>query len=279
MLHIPTFPGRCESVYYNDSTPVWASRGVSVVAGASYAEGSWTASGLGALTEDIYALDVKFYNSAVATWGSYTQFDIGIDLAGGTSYTETIIDIYGGQGSTTSGLPAGCVYTFPYFIPSGATLGVRAFSMASSPGTCYCCITAYGKPAVSHLFPKCTHVEGRSAAVTPGNAGWGSWASIGATLTYPGKWLQSNYDIAGGTVTAETTYFQIAVGDGSNKEVLQQLAHLGNTSEYRLYQYRNENLVPWRAGILLPVGAQIYARARTNNSPDTGYYVGVHVFG
>jgi hypothetical protein len=233
------------------------------------------------LDEDMYAMTLIVWATASSGWNSYATMDIGVDRAGGSSYTVEISDILVGMGSATSGHIPSCVYTFPYFMPSGSTVVARIASSATSVGTARIAARAYGKPAASHMFPKCTHCETLGpTAIAPGNAAWTTpWTALGSTLTYPAKWIQVNYDLSNSGVTSETTYFEVGHGDGTNNKTLLRLAHKGNTGEYRTYNWRNETFVPWRCAVNLPIGAQLYMRAYCSNSPDLNYYMSAHVFG
>jgi len=277
-LHVPSF-GRLESVYYNDSYPVSTSAGVSITPGTSSAEGSWTASGLGALSEDIFGWLVTVAAMSYAGQNNTCLLDMGVDPAGGTSYTAVLSDLHCGNGNTNSGSDEP-TYVFPLRVPSGATVGFRASLVgATAPTTAArLVVAAYGKPQDAESFPICTHAENFRADYTLGNATWGSWASLG-TLTYPAKWIQFGIGCQQSTMTAETHYTEFAVGDGSNYKTLGRMTSLGNTSEAYNGLTGSENFMPWRCAVNLPIGAVLYVRGRCGDAPDGTCNANAAVFG
>jgi hypothetical protein len=254
--------------------------GVSVTPGASDAEGSWTASGLGTLTYEVHWLHVRVSDGNTATAAKRHVLDIGVDPAGGSSYTAIISNIVCGTSAViTAGGAPGHQFLFPIMIPSGATVGVRIQGSNATAGTVRVGIRAFGRFDAPWMFPvgqfsETIGVSGSSGtSITPGNAADGSWASLGTTVREL-WWWQLCYQIDNATITAEYTYIEIAYGDASNKVVILRIMHGGNTSE-GIGMPLCENLIVPAAYCRIPAGSTIYARGRCNNAPDTGYQVAV----
>lgn len=253
-----------------------ATPGVSVIPGASDAEGSWTASGLGVLVTELNWLFLRVSDGSTATAAKRHVLDIGVDPAGGTSYAALISNIVCGSAAPigNQGAP-GHEFVFPVRIPSGATVGVRIQGSNATALTVRVGLKARGRPAMPWLIPSGMYAEtigvsgSSGTSVTPGNAADGAWASLGTT-TRDLWWWQLAYQIDNGTITAEYTYLELAYGDASNKNSILRRMHGGNTSE-GIGTPLNENLLSCCAYCPVPAGSTMYVRGRCNNAPDTGY--------
>jgi hypothetical protein len=83
-------------------------------------------------------------------------------------------------------------------------------------------------------------------------------------------WWQLGYQLDNAATTAETTYIDLAYGDGSNKHLIKRLQHIGNTGEQVGTSY-SSNMSFAESYCEVPAGATMYVRGRCNNAPDTGY--------
>lgn len=257
----------------NWGTDPSATPGTSVTPGASNAEGSWTQL-LTALTNEAAALHVTVGNGATAGASKPHLLDIGIDPAGGTSYTALISNIICGNTHATIGQRK--MFYFPIRVPAGATVAARIQGANATAGTVSVAIRAYGFPSAPHTIPVGSFSEtigtitnSNGVSFTPGNAADGSWTSLGTT-TNPLWWWQVAYQIDNATQTAEYTYIDLAYGDGSNKHIIQRVLHAGSANE--AHGLMIDPSLSWFGGYSpVPAGATLYVRGRTNNAPDTGY--------
>ncbi len=115
-----------------------------------------------------------------------------------------------------------------------------------------------------------------ATAVTPGNAADGTWTSLGTT-SRDLWWWQVGYQIDNTAVTAEYTYIELGVGDGTNMTVIHKIMHGGNTTEQVGAVF--EGINPLMAYYPVPSGETIYCRMRCLNAPDTGYQAAAHAVG
>jgi len=275
---LPQKLSRYSFVYDNFGANPGATPGTSVTPGISNAEGSWTQIASSAnIAQDIYGFFLWIFNNAVATptTGKNFLLDVGVDPAGGTSYTEVISNIVcGSAGPITAA--GGHRFLFPLFIKAGSSVAVR---IQGSHGTATASRVAarfYGQPSGQERMPVAGVAEtigsitnSNGVSFTPGNAADGSWVSLGTT-TNPLWWWQIAYQIDNGTITAEYTYIEIAFGDGSNKHIISRIMHQGTTSE-QIGSLLDGNLNVFEAFCPVPAGATIYIRGRCLNAPDTGY--------
>jgi len=255
-----------------------ATPGLTVTPTGSNAEGSYTSHVLATaaqLTSEVCWMALRF-SDASATGDRSMIADIGVDPAGGTSYSQIINNIVMGDGGLATQTGSGHHYLFPYCIKAGSQVAVRVQAANATPGTIKVCAKFYGKPTNANALPIGLFSEtiggitnSGGLSFTPGNAADGSWTSLGTTARNL-WWWQLAYQITNSTITAEYTYIDLAYGDASNKHIITRLMHGGTTGESAgdvLKQNRNfiEAYCP------VPAGATMYVRGRTNNAPDSGY--------
>jgi hypothetical protein len=238
--------------------------------------GSWV-NLLGALANDAYAINVRVLNGATSAANNSCVMELGIDPAGGSSYTAIIpAHPIGGPSSITQ-TGSGLSFLFPIFIPAGATVGARMKALAASPGARRVAVRVYGKPTHPENVPYGTYAEvvgtitnTQAPVFTPGNAADGSWVDLGATVKDL-WWWQIAYQIANATITAEYTYIDIAHGDASNKHPIARLMHGGTTGETIGTPLEDNMAGLWECYCPVSAGTHIYIRGCCNNAPDTGY--------
>lgn len=279
MLH-PVGLSTYNFTYDNWGTNPASTVGTSVVPGTSNAEGSWTQIASSAnIASDCYWLYMQIHSGATSGQAKNHLLDIGVDPAGGTSYTAVIsnLDVGAAPALTAAGAKE---FVFPFFIKAGSSVAVRVQGSNATAGTIRCAARFYGKPSrpecvpvgtFSQTFGTITNSNGNS--VTPGNAADGSWVDLGA-VTNPLWWFQVGYGIDNATITAEYTYIEVAWGDSSNKITMFKVMHGGTTGETAGLACQTQMLA-CAAYNPVPAGANIYIRMRCNNAPDTGYHATV----
>lgn len=261
-----------------------ATPGTSVIPGASNVEGAWTQIASGAnIAQDCYW--VYFQVFAGSSTGAIKNhlLDIGIDPAGGTSYTAFLSNL--DVGETPSLAQAGNrEYLFPIYIKSGSSVAVRVQGSNATAGTVRIAARFYGHPLYPNTVPVGTFAQtlgtitnSQGPTVTPGNAADGTWLDLGA-LTRDMFWFQLGYGIDSITITAEYTYFEVAYGDATNKITIMKVMHGGTTAE-TCGMAMQTSMLACAAYQPAPAGANIYVRARCQNAPDTGYHVNVVAIG
>ena len=254
-----------------------ATPGTSVTPGATNAEGTYTQVASSAnIAQDIYAMSFRVSDGGTSTAAKNHLMDIGVDPAGGTSYSAIISNIVCGASAPFTAGGGGHNFTFPFFIKAGSSVAVRIQGSNGTAGTVRVGAKFYGYPSRPESFPVGrfsetigTITNSNGVSVTPGNAADGTWTSLGTT-TNPLWWWQICYQLDNGTITAEYTYIDLAYGDGTNKHIIMREMHGGNTSEQIGTSFKsNNNFFECYAPV--PGGSTIYARMRCLNAPDTGY--------
>lgn len=250
--------------------------GTTVTPGASNAEGTFTQVASSAnIASDVYGFSLIVNTGSLAAASKCHLLDIGVDPAGGTSYTPVISNIPCGESSSVSpGTPH--IFLFPFFIKAGSSVAVRVQGNNATAGTIKAAFKFYGNPSRPEAFPVGRFAEtigaitnSNGVSFTPGNAADGTWVSLGTT-TKPLWWWQLGYQIDNATITAEQTYIDLAFGDASNKHLITRIFHAGTTTEI-IAPAIPMNLNFFECYKPVPAGAEIWVRGRCNNAPDTGY--------
>lgn len=275
MLHVPK-PSYDPWTYNNFGTNPSATPGTSVTPGASNVEGTYTQIASSAdIAQDVVAFMITIKSGATAANAKNHIFDIGVDPAGGTSYTTAISNVVCGASGTGIAMP-GHFFLFPLAIKAGSSVAIRIQGSNATAGTVRVTAEFYGQSSVPEFFPNGqfsetigTITNSNGVSFTPGNAANGTWVSLGTT-TNAMWWWQLAYQIDNGTITAEYTYIDLAWGDGTNKHIIKRIMHGGNTSE-QIGDFFAADLNPFNSFCPVPAGATLYVRGRCLNAPDTGY--------
>lgn len=252
-------------------TPVTGSKG-------SWAEVASSAS----LTQDCYWFYLGEWAPTTDTGVvKNTLYDIGVDPAGGTSYTAIISDMQIGSsfGMTgTSGAQRN--FLFPFFVKAGSSVAARAQTDDATPNTTRVVMAFWGQPSRPENVPVGMFSEtlgtlsgSKGQSFTPGNAADGTWADFGTT-TKNLWWWQMGHGLDNTAFAAEYVYIDVAWGDATNKHLIFRTQHSGGANEElgcTLYQ----NMLACASYQPVPAGSNIYVRGRCNNAPDTGYHATV----
>jgi hypothetical protein len=254
-----------------------ATPGTSVTPGASNVEGSWTQVASSAnIAQDVYAMFLRISDGASSAQIKDHLLDVGVDPAGGTSYSPIISNIVCGASAAITATGGGHRFFFPYVIRAGSSVAVRIQGSNATVGTVRVGVKFWGQQARPWNTPDGQYSEtlgtitnSQGVAFTPGNAADGTWVSLGTTARFL-WWWQIAYQVSNTTITAEYTYIDIAFGTSTNKHIIARKMHGGTTGE--------TCGEPMGAGLLwvdgycpVPAGTEIWIRGRCNNAPDTGY--------
>lgn len=255
-----------------------ATAGTAVTPGASNAEGSWTQIFSGAtVSNDVCWITIRIY--AGGTSGSQKDhlLDLGVDNAGGTSYSAVISNIVcGNSPSLIAGASTPHCFGFPLFVKSGSSIAVRVQGSAATAGTIRVASKIYGLPSDQEALPLGqfsetigTITNSQGVGFTPGNAADGTWVSLGTT-TNAMWWWQLAVQTSNGTTTALTTYVDLAFGDATNKVIIQRQMFGSNTVEQNTDLWKS-NLCWMDSYRKVPGGSTLYVRGRCSGAPDTGW--------
>jgi hypothetical protein len=276
MLMVPQ-SSRYSFTYNNWGTNPSSTPGTSVTPGASNAEGAWTQIASSAnIANDISAFSIYVYGGGTSAAQKDHLLDIGVDPAGGTTYSAIISNIVCGASAAINSLDYPHAFLFPLGIRAGSSVAARVQGNNATAGTVRIVAEFFGNPSRPEADPVGSYSEtigtitnSQGVTFTPGNAADGTWTSLGTTVK-PLWWWQIGYQVSNATITNEQTYIELAFGDGTNKHRISRLMHIGGTSE-QCAAALNGNLNFYSAYCPVPAGNELFIRGRCANAPDTGY--------
>jgi len=267
-------------LYSNADAPS-TTPGTAVTPGTSNAEGSWVQIASAAnIANRVYALALNLNAGNSTGVAKNHLLDIGIDQAGGTSYTAVFQNLPIGQsGPFTEGARS---FYFPLEIPAGASVAARIQGSDATAGSVRVVAKFYGKPSRPDLLRVGRYTEtvgtitnSLGVSVTPGNSGAeGSWVSLG-TLAQRCWFYQLGVQCNNGTVTAMVYHFDLAVGDGTNKNIIipNHCVYVRGTAEAA------NNFADTLAYRDLPAGAELFLRGSASGTAVSGWNAAVIAVG
>ena len=256
--------------------------GTSVAPGASNVEGSWVEIGPDAsITTDIHYVTIFLFGGATSGQAKPQILDLGWDPAGGTSYVAWMSNLVMGCSGPFQGANGshGRPYHFPCRIPAGSAIAVRIQGANATAGTVLVLAYFYGKPSRPELWRPAAYTETIGAitnsdgvAFTPGNAGWGAWASLGTT-TKSAFWAQLGAQCNNNTITGEMVKVQLGIGDGTNMHTI--IDSWINATSFEATSHEMQQPCTWE----IPAGAELWVRGNASGAPSSGYNATAVLFG
>jgi len=227
------------------------------------------------VTNDVWAILININSCAVSAAIRSALVDIGIDEAGGTSYTVKIPYLLVTSASPYNIGSGGVWYYFPLFIKAGSSIAARAQVNNATVGTLRCWATLFGQPRrpettrlgqYVHSFGQTT-ASSSGTVFTCGTTAEGAWTQLGSATTRPLWWWQIGFDCAEATPnwTAQVIHLDNAAGDATTKKVIiENLVICTTTAE----QINNSPLTAGCTGNVA-VGDLVYGRGQSSGTPDT----------
>lgn len=227
------------------------------------------------ITTDIFGIELLFTNAFNANSTRNVLVNIGIDTAGGTSFTTRIPQlIIGHCGSGI--LHGGIHYVFPLYIPRGSSIGIQAAGSAAIPFNT--AIKLYGKPrnpdgitagsyVVNYGTTLGTGATGATGTVLGNGTGLGQGGAEGTyvligTTTRDHWWWQMGYTYIDTNVAAQAIAFDMAIGSSTtlNKLVFENMLFFADGTE-RIW---NEPTPYFGQMTESVAGDNVYIRGSTN---------------
>lgn len=249
-----------------------------VTPGASNVEGAYVACATSAeVANDVYFIEVMITGGATAAAVKDHLLDIGVDPAGGTSFTARISNIVCGQSGATS--VGGNHHLFPLFVKSGSSIGCRIQGSNATAGTVAIQLKLYGKPNNPELVMVGQYAEtvgtitnSGGVAFTPGNSNVeGSWVSLGTTAKNL-WWWQVCCQTSDSITTAFLYMIDLAYGDATNKTMIIENSHYSTVATSEAIYHPPD----W-GYCEVPAGATIYVRGTCSGVADATGWTAVAV--
>lgn len=226
------------------------------------------------VTSDLVWLDVWVSWNNISATARNCSFDIGVDEAGGTSYTVVVPDLCSTEAALHT-LAGGIRYAIPINIKAGSAIAAR-MQASNGGGTCGIAMRGFGRPrgGVPPYAGKYATAFGFTAAsttgtaVTSGTTSEGAWTALATSISRAHQWWMLGMSCTSTATTSGNRYHvDLAFGDASNKHIIiedwpwiipdanETLASPG----HMFGQFRN-----------VPAGANLYVRAQCSGTADTG---------
>lgn len=220
------------------------------------------------MADDVWWIEIYISSGAGSAAARDTLVDIGMDPAGGTSYSVLIPDLLA-PSSAPYATFGGIQYSFPLHIPAGAQLAARS-SVNGGAGTPRVAIAVYGRPTNPAMRWKGTNVEalGITAAssagttVTPGSTSDGSWVSLG-TASFDSWYAEVGFGNHDTTMSAFGFHLDLSYGASGGDVMLIQDALVSTTGAEQITKYATT-----QSYCEVPAGATVYGRAQCSGTPD-----------
>lgn len=234
------------------------------------------------VSRDVFGVLINVNSNAASAGARDTLIDVGVDPAGGTSYTVLIPDLLVSCAAPYNIGNGGVWYFFPIWIKAGSSVGVRASVNNATVGTLRTFITVLGSPRDRRLIKVGTRVEAlgitaatsAGTAVTSGSTSEGAWTSLGSLAESAWFW-QFGFGVNNGTMTALAYHADLGIGNASNKDLVIENALITMTTGEQL------NNMPTTAdcGKAAPAGTTAYGRIQCSGTPITGLSMAAYAVG
>ncbi len=209
------------------SRPVTSNTGTSLTCGNN-AYPAYTTLGL-TLAHDCFGILININSGVVSTAATDTLVRIGIDPAGGTSFSNAIMHLTASAADTALN-GGGHWFYFPLFIKAGSSLGASATRNNATHLLTRVWVTCFGKPTYPHMIRYghqvdtfgATEATSTGTAVTPGTAAEGAWTQLGGIPQKNYFWWQAGFTCNDATMNPLVYSMDLGIGDDTNKEVVMQ---------------------------------------------------------
>ena len=174
-----------------------------------------------ALAFDVYQIDLYVAEINAGTVDTSALLNVGIDAAGGTTYTVLVPDVLIGFAFAGNQFGRGSVAQFPVYIPAGATVAVQIQSIVTGGETAEVGMTVHGGTPDGEPFPKHGLIvaygvtAASSSGTTPGNANAnvkGAWVELTSATTHPHRGLVVSAQGADGVLNNDSYLIDIGIG-------------------------------------------------------------------
>lgn len=219
----------------------------------------------GAVTADCYWLYVEIQKTVLASTDTSAVIDIGVDPAGGSSYSVLVADLLAGHVddcNANNGNGGWIHYSIPVKITSGSSVAIRGQTVRGADTSASVCVLLMGGPTGSPFAGATVYTLGVSGtggtAVTPGSgSSWGSWTNVGSTLAADCQaFILGVQPIAGTTVARNAYQYQIGVSSAAISPI------------YDVHTGTSEDITGVRPSVpaysFVASGSQMQVRARAN---------------
>jgi len=235
-------------------------------------KGSWVQA-FSAIAYETCLVIIQINANSTSGQARDTLVDIGVDEAGGSSYSVKIPDLSGCMAITPN--KGGIFYIFPLRVKAGATIAVRASVNNATVSTCNVMLWLFGLPKNPESIRTITEVvalgvtaaSSSGTAITPGTTNDGVWTLIG-TLSGNYWYFQQGFCFNASSTSDRLYFVELAIGDGTNYDIIITDQPWGCDTTNR---FNNALAPPEGCERDAPSGAGAYMRAQCSGSLGSNY--------
>ena len=223
-------------------------------------------------TDDSYGILINVNSNSVAANARDTLMTIGLDAAGGTTFTTFIADLLVSCANNYES--CGVWYFFPVFIKAGSTIGAKATVNNLTVGTFACNVTLLCCPRRPEAVRAGSYVDTFGAveatssgtAVTSGTTSEGTYTLLASSIARPCWFWQAGFGVNDATMSALTYHMDLAAGSSTtvNKNMLENGVASTSAAE-------SLDKLPIIFGCegFAATGDNIYGRLQCSGTPDS----------
>ena len=234
---------------------------------------------------ETFGIEIFIHSGAFSTEARDILVTIGLDHAGGTTYTDCEIN---NLIATNCGTPlfGGVRYYFPLYIPAGSAIAAKASVSHATVRSVYVGVRLFGRPTRPELVRAGSYVDTFGAVtaasdgttITAGEANEGDWTEVTAGATTKPYWFwQVGWGANDASLTAVMYALDVGVGGvGTEELVIQDALHLSSGTVEQM----NQPLQPL-VGYFAEVGItqRVYVRMQCHGTPDSNLSTVVYALG
>ncbi len=249
------------------------------------AKGAWVEIISGAqCARDVFGLYINVNSFGVAATAKDAIMDIGVDPAGGTSYSVLIPDLLVSCASPVNILNGGVHYYFPIWIKAGSSIAASISANAASATAASVNMQIWGSPRNPSQVKVGTYVisagvvsaSSRGTTITSGTGSDGTLTALATAIAKPAWWWQLGMGCNDSTMAAVYYHADLAIGSSTtlNKLVIQNQLWKANANEQLSGQ-----LIAAGCGYHAPAGSNIYGRLQCSGTPDSALSLAAYGLG
>lgn len=231
-------------------------------------------------TDDIWLIEINVNNIGISGSARDGMITIGVDTAGGTSYTDTISNLVCGPASAVGGATfgLGVTFRFPLRIPAGSSVGVKGSVNSATLTAFNVGIAAWGRPTAPETVRAGAWVDTYGAntatsagtGVTEGGVPDGAFVLLG-TLARPCWALEYGIGCSNATMVNALIKTDIVAGINAITYLILNALSAKSTLESIT---RGQALASFDG----QTGVALYGHVQSNNN-NTGHSLAVYAIG
>lgn len=244
---------------------------------------------LSATSDDAFGILININSNEVNATARDALVTIGVDPAGGSSYTDTIVDLAASSANlyilADPGM-GGIWYYFPLKIKAGSTVAAKATVNNATVGTLRVQCMLYCQPSHPELLRVGSYVRtygstpasSAGTSFTSGGASEGAWTDVGTIAAGDNPWWwEVGFTINNGTMAQNAYHLDLGIGAAGGtgvKVAIMNCPVITSTGETV-----GKGAPPYGTGMYkqATAGDHVFVRGQASGTPDTG--IGVIAYG